>query len=187
MRSVTKITLFTSGLVFLAVPAGAHKVLTLDIAVDCRTFVSGPNRGDAFIGNGKLFPAGTLPSGTAGNDPTQPVNEIAPIGDFLVRGQHAFPFPPEIAASYSGTPGDFATQYYILNDGRGLTAEGYAPPSLDMVLLSVTGGIGDFRGASGDVRGLFLGTNVTGSPNSRAEFTFVRRSVRGNSRDEVRQ
>jgi hypothetical protein len=153
------------------------KVLTLDVAVDCRTIVSGLNRGDVFIINGKIFPPGTLPSGVASNDPTQPVNGAAPIGDFLGRGQHAFPFPLPVAPAYSSTPGDFATQYFMFDNGRtALTAEGYAflrgqIPS--EVLLSVTGGIARFRGAAGDIHGVILGTNVTGCPNSRARIDLV--------------
>jgi hypothetical protein len=86
MKRITMISLLLSGLILLtglavvapgftpltevqapqASPDHVLKhVFTLDVAVDCRTFVSGPNRGDVFIINGKLFPAGTLPSGTA--------------------------------------------------------------------------------------------------------------------------
>jgi hypothetical protein len=208
MKRITMISLLLSGLILLtglavvapgftpltevqapqASPDHVLKhVFTLDVAVDCRTFVSGPNRGDVFIINGKLFPAGTLPSGTASNDPTEPVNGIAPIGDWLVRGQHAFPFPVSVAPAYSSTPGDFATQYYILNDGRALTAEGYAYlPSESRLLeahLSVTGGIGGFRGAAGDLEGIFLGTNATGCPNSTVKFKIVRRSMGRASND----
>jgi hypothetical protein len=205
MSHIKKITVWVSGLILLTVLAGVvpvlrrpaafeaaaqtvggqdvapehhRKILTLDVAVDCRTLVTGPNRGDLFIINGKIFPAGTLPSGTASNDPTQPVNGVAPIGDWLVRGQHAFPFPPAIARSYDSTPGDFATQYYILKGGHtALTAEGYAflqSQAPTDVLLSVTGGIGGFRGATGDVQAAILGPNATGCPNSRVRVNLVR-------------
>jgi hypothetical protein len=69
-------------------------------------------------GSGKIFPAGTLPSGTAANEPTQPVKGIAPIGDWTTRGQIAFPFPPVVAQYYNSTPTFFANQYYLLGDGR---------------------------------------------------------------------
>src|SRR5712691_9500582 len=142
--------------------------LTFDVACDCRTGVSGPNRGDVFIIQGKIFPAGTLPSGTATNDPTQPVNGVAPIGNWICRGQNSFPFPPAIAAAYSSTPAAFNTQYFILNDGRALTAEGYDIPTGEH--LSVTGGIGGFSGASGFIVEAPFGTNATGCPNFRAKF-----------------
>src|ERR1041385_6990877 len=98
---------------------GANRhVFTIDIAVDCRTAVTGFNRGDTFMVNGKLFPAGTLPSGAATNDPTEPVNGVAPIGDWLVRGQHALPLPPALAPLYTSAPGDFATAYFVLDRGQ---------------------------------------------------------------------
>lgn len=95
MKNITRVTRLASGLVLLAglagvVPglesltesllaeAGARRVLTLEVAADCRTFVNGPNRADVSFGSGKIFPARTLPSGTADNDPTQPVNGVAP-------------------------------------------------------------------------------------------------------------
>jgi hypothetical protein len=131
MKRIAKIAQFTSGLVLLAsvgsAPADNHKVLILEVAADCRTFVNGPNRADVSFGSGKLFPTGTLPSGTASNDPTEPVNGIAAIGDWTTRGQNAFPFTPEVASSYNSTPTFFATQYFFLNGGRtALTGECYA-------------------------------------------------------------
>ena len=98
MKRMGKVTLFALGLVILAglagvapgfnplpeletlVEAASDNIRVFDIACDCRTgspgFFTG-GRGDVFIVNGKIFPAGTLPSGTATNDPTQPVNGVA--------------------------------------------------------------------------------------------------------------
>ena len=193
MKRITKITVLALALVLLAglagvvpgfrplaefqptVQAAPHHVLRLDVAADCRTFVTGPNRGDISFLNGKIFPGGTLPAGTATNDPTEAVNGVAPIGNWLTRDQNAYPFPPELAEAYSSTPAFFATQYYILNDGRALTVEGYASAALEGA-FSITGGIGGFRGAAGDVHGDPpgpLGTNITGCPNFRSKFNFV--------------
>jgi hypothetical protein len=150
MKRLKKITLFVLGPVILVglggvVPgfrplaqsqavvesANGH-LLSFDVACDCRTF--GPplppgkqesDRGDVFIVNGKIFPPGTLPSGTVANDPTEPVNGIAPIGDWSCRGQGAGMFPPAIAPSYSSTPFAWNTQYVLLGDGHALTGEGY--------------------------------------------------------------
>ena len=158
----------------------ADDVLTFDVAADCRTFVGGPNRGDVVIVNGKIFPAETLPSGSGTNDPTQPVNGVAPIGEWANRGQNSFPLPPAVASAYSSTPAAFGTQYFILNDGRALTTEGFLFPS-GLVLSSVTGGIGGFRGAAGFSQGNILGTNATGCPNARVKFHIQPGSVRGES------
>src|SRR3954453_9668724 len=189
MKSIAKMSWSALGLAVVGLAAvlgfqdverggGSRNTFTVDVAADCRTFVGGGNRADVSYVSGKIFPAGTLPSGAATNDPTQPVNGVAPIGDWTTRGQSNFPFPPEIAASYSATPTFFATQYYILDSGRtALTVEGYAYFQGDTPLeslFSVTGGIGRFRGAAGDTQGgVILGTNATGCPNARARFHFV--------------
>jgi hypothetical protein len=197
MKRITKITLVALGValgvVLLAsmvpafltasragVQAATGHVLKFDVAVDCRTFITGPNRGDVFILNGKLFPAETLPSGTATNDPTEAVDGVSPIGDWINRGQNGVPFPPKIAPAYGSAPAFLATHYYILNDGRALTLEGYASAAL-VSHLSVTGGIGGFRGAAGDVEGMLLGTNATGCPNFRAIFNLEPGSMHGAS------
>src|SRR3954470_8124645 len=197
MKSIIAVTLSGFGLAILGSPAilgfqeaetssRPRNMFIVDVAADCRTFVTGPNRADVSYVSGKIFPAGTLPSGTATNDPTQPLNGVAPIGDWTTRGQNNFPFSSDIAASYSSTPTFFATQYYIFDSGRtALTVEGYAYFQGDTpleALFSVTGGMGRFRGAAGDTQGgVILGTNATGCPNARARFHFVPGSLRGAS------
>jgi hypothetical protein len=196
MKELVKMTLFALGLAVLGPVAvlgfqdvergaGNRNTFTVDVAADCRTFVDGPGRADVSFGSGKIFRAGTLASGPASNDPTQPVNGVAPIGDWTTRGQNAFPFPPGVAASYSSTPTFYATQYYMLNGGRtALIAEVYAFFQGETALgamASVTGGIGGFRGAAGDIEVSILGTNATGCPNFRVQFNLVPGSVRGAS------
>ena len=191
MKRITKITVFAVGLV-LAGLAGVvpgfwplaesqavvqaatdDDVPTFDVACDCRTgaTLDGGVRGAPFIIQGKMFPAGTLPSGTASNDPTQPVNGVGSIGNWICRGQVAGTLPPAISSAYASTPFAYNTQYYILNDGRALTAEGYDLPT-GGVGLSVTGGIGGFSGAAGHIQVNGLGTNATGCPNFRANVHF---------------
>jgi hypothetical protein len=125
--------------------------------------------GDVFIINGKIVPVGTLPSGDASNDPTQPVDGVTSIGDWSCRGQQAglSEILPEIAPAYNSTPFAWNTQYFILRGGA-LTTEGYAMPTGE--LMSVTGGIRRFSGASGYIVEAPFGTNVTGCPNFRATF-----------------
>lgn len=193
MKRITKIALFVVSLAVLAslvgvvpgfrplarleaaVQAATDDLLTFDVACDCRTFAGpgvGPtaSRGDVFIVNGKIFPAGTLPSGTASNDPTLPVNGVSSIGEWICRGQIAGAFPPAIVPAYSSTPFAFNTQYFIPKDGGALTAEGYELPGSGP--LSVTGGIGRFSGAAGDIHVTVLGTNATQCPNFRAKFNL---------------
>ena len=185
MKRITKIAPFAFGLSVLAglvgvAQATGETVLTLDIAADCRTAVGGANRGDTVIINGKLFPGGTL-SGVTGNDPTKPVNGVAPIGDWVQRGQNSFPFPPAVATAYGSTPVAFGTQYFILNDGRALTTEGYLLLPAFVTLNSTTGGIGGFSGAAGDAQTVVLGPNATGCLNGRITFMIQPSSVRGDS------
>jgi hypothetical protein len=180
MQRITKMTPLVlalaglAGLAILGVPAVMKAAenphtLTFDIACDCRTgspaFFAGEPRGEAFIVNGKIFPAGTLPSGTASNDPTQPVNGVSSIGDWSCRGQVAGAFPAAIAPAYSSTPFAWNTQYFLLDGGDALTAEGYTTPTGE--LLSVTGGILGLSGASGFIVEEPFGTNATGCPNFR--------------------
>lgn len=89
------------------------------------------------------------------------------------------PFPPAVESAYATTPFALNTQYFVLNDGRALTAEGYAIPTGE--LLTLTGGIGGFSGASGFIEESPFGTNVTGCPNFRAKFRIQPGSVRGAS------
>ena len=66
-----------------------EKRITLDVALDCRTFSYNRGvpleqivRGDGYILSAKVFPAGTLPSGPQTNDPNAPGS----IGTFVTRG-----------------------------------------------------------------------------------------------------
>jgi hypothetical protein len=190
MNRATRITVFVVALAILigmtglpgvrplaelqgVVKAQDENILTFDIACDCRTgtpsFFEG-KRGDGFIVSGKIFPAGTLPSGTATNDPALPVGGVLPIGDWTCRGQVAGPFPTALAPAYAHTPPIFNTQYFMLNDGRALTVEGFAIPTGER--LSLTGGIGAFSGAAGSVEEGPIGTNSTGCPNFKAKFAI---------------
>ena len=175
MKRITKMTLFVlalaglAGLVVFAAPAVVNaqdpNAVSFDVACDCRTgaTLDGGVRAAPFMIQGKIFPPGTLPSGIASNDPTLPVNGVASIGDWICRGQVQGTYPPA----------------FILKDGRALTAEGYDLPAGGV--LSVTGGIGGFSGAAGDLQGIILGTNATGCPNFRAQFRIQPGSVRGRS------
>ena len=68
---------------------------------------------------------------------------------------------------------------FVLNDGRALTAEGYALPTGER--LSITGGIGEFSGAAGSLEEGPFGTNATSCPNFRVTFHIQSGSVRGAS------
>ena len=139
-----------------AVHAALSHVLTLDVAADCRTLSPGLNRGETNMVTGKIFPGGTLPRGTADNDPALPVNGVAPIGDWHHRSQNALPLPPDIAAAYSSTPPVLATFYFFFNNGAALVTEAWGIIEVNGVPTVpgvIVGGIGRFSGAAGDGRG----------------------------------
>src|ERR1700756_1076006 len=74
--------------------ASSDNTFTVDVALDANTYMQNnidPNepstsftRGDTFILGGTIYPAGTLPSGTANNDPNAPGG----IGKILCRGTY---------------------------------------------------------------------------------------------------
>lgn len=65
------------------------------------------------------------------------------------------------------------------HDRGPLTVEGYTVPTGEV--LSVTGGVNSFSGASGFVEEGRIGTNVTGCPNFRAKFHIQLGLLRGAS------
>jgi hypothetical protein len=144
--------------------AGQKHSIIWDVAIDCRTLrfnnglpFSEFGRGDGFVANGKMFRAGTLLGGAQANDPNDPGS----IGGWVERGTMA----ATLAEILAGTrPAFFATWYHLLDNGSGLVADGPHPDSGPM---AVTGGMGRFSGASGELSAEILGTNVTGCPNLR--------------------
>jgi hypothetical protein len=98
-RRIAKIARFTSGSVLLACvrPALAdnHKVSPLEWRRTA-AHLSMDRVGLMSLSAAVSYPCWDATPGTASNHPTQPVNGIAPIGDWTVRGQNAFPFPPDI-------------------------------------------------------------------------------------------
>ncbi len=159
----------------------AH-VLVLDVAADCRTWAPTTARGETNMVAGKIFPRGTLPNGAASNDPILPVNGVEPIGDWHHRSQNVLPLPADIAHAYGSAPGQLATFYFFLDDGRALVSENWGAVMVNgipSVLGVITGGFGGFSGAAGDARGTILGTNATGCPNARTRFNIRPGSTRG--------
>ena len=158
-----------------AVQADTEKPITLDVAIDCRTWrfnggISDPEfgRGDSFIANGKIFPAGTLPMGPATNDPNDPGS----IGSWIERGTMAATLDEIINKGVR--PAFFATWFHLLDDGRGLVADGPHPDSGPM---AVVGGTGGFSGASGEISAVtIIGENSTGCPNMRLTINLKKQA-----------
>jgi hypothetical protein len=155
----------------------------VDVAVDMRTFAAvastgnppgeavGPNRGTPFIVDGKIFPAGTLPAGSASNDPSHPGS----IGDWVCRGI----LTSDLARQLAGVDkvGFDTTQMLIFgSDKRAIWSEGLEGGLSEAGVTThriILGGTGAFLAASGDVVQQSLGTNATGAPNIRLTFRLL--------------
>jgi len=155
--------------------AATETTITLDVAWDCRTWnytrglpLTEIVRGDGFIMSGKIFPAGTLQSGTPSNDPNDPGS----IGDWVGRGTSTATLAEHLA--HPQEPGVFWTQYFMLKDGM-LVSEGWAAPA-GANEAALVGATRAFRGASGEVSTAIMGTNITGCPNARVTITFEKQA-----------
>jgi hypothetical protein len=162
-----------------------HFPLTLvfDVATDARTFrinrgapLPDAKRGDSFIVEGKIYPAGTLPVGGTllSPGPFNPDTTPGSIGKWVMRGT----FNADFAEIMGGAePAVFGAQYFLFNDGRSLISDGPHAGSRPQLRV-LTGGGGAFSGASGDVQEVLLGTNITGLFNQRFTFKIKRQSIR---------
>jgi hypothetical protein len=156
--------------------AGAQReeAIVWDVAIDCRTWRFGRGnisfaefgRGDSFIADGAIFPAGTIPSGEQQNDPGAPGS----IGTWTQRGTMATTQAEILAGA---RPAFFATWVHRLRDGSGLVADGPHPESGPM---AVVGGMGQFSGAGGELSEEIIGTNSTGCPNLRLTIKLRQRA-----------
>jgi hypothetical protein len=159
--------------------ATGDNTFTVDVALDANTYMQNnidPNesgmsftRGDTFILGGTIYPGGTLPSGTASNDPNAPggIGKITCRGTYIVGTNDV----ANGATLWTNT-----TELYLLpDDNMALIADGRTPNVMGAtVQRAVLGGTGRFRGATGEVHELELGTNATGFCNLRITFHLKR-------------
>ncbi|MGH9629485.1 MAG: hypothetical protein ACRD7E_14280 [Bryobacteraceae bacterium] len=150
------------------------RILTLDVASDCRTFnyMRGLSldqivRADRFMMNGTIYRAGDLRSGSQSNDPNAP----GAIGTWVARGASTGSLAQHVANPTQ--PAIYWTQYLSLSGGMIVTEGWHAPNGAND--NAVVGGTRTFRGASGEVRIETLGTNVTGCANTRFRVIFTKR------------
>ncbi|MFN0109919.1 MAG: hypothetical protein ACKVZH_13780 [Blastocatellia bacterium] len=157
--------------------------LVFDVATDARTFrinrgapLPEAKRGDSFIVEGFIYPAGTLPVGGTLLNPGSFNPDTTPgsIGKWVLRGTFNYDFGEIIGGA---EPAVFGAQYFQFNDGRMLVSEGSHAGSRPQ-LRAIVGGGGAFSGAVGDVREELLGTNITGLFNQRFTFKIKRQSIR---------
>ncbi len=181
-----------------AVQANTERRFTVDIAMDGRTlrFNRGityeeAGRGDTFVVFGPIYPAGTLPTGTASNSPDDPGS----IGTWTYRATFGYDggvslgsgleeccgvppveTPPLWVQARRGKPGvvdlfkqlGVGTHYHQFDNGGKLVSDGLA--GLPAAVHAVIGGMGAFSGARGEMTAMAISTNSTGFPNLRMTF-----------------
>ncbi len=165
----------------LAVATGDSS-LHLDVACDGRTWVvnraagADPDapveRGDTFLVQGSIYPAGTIAEGLSG--PTQPGR----IGHWVCRGWFYYGLH---AMMEGAVPHVVTTQLYLLDSFDGLVSDGMEGGTF--TVRAVTGGYGKYRTAGGQVgqteveennTTLALGDGVHApAPNIRFEFSLA--------------
>jgi hypothetical protein len=161
-----------------------HKTLTLvyDVAINARTFRLNKGgtlldalRGDGFIVNGKIYPAGTIPPGGTPDNPGSFDPDTAPgsIGTFVCRG--TFFFDINEILTQGREPHVYSAQHFEFNNQNVLVADG---PEGGRQLRAVIGGMGNFSGASGEVIEDPIGVNATGLFNYRFTFKIKKESIR---------
>lgn len=157
--------------------------LVFDVATDARTFrinrgapLPEAKRGDSFIVEGFIYPAGTIaPGGTLLNPGAfNPITATGSIGKWVLRGTFNYDFGEIMAGA---EPAVFGTEYFLFNDGKMLVSEG-SHGGVQPQLRVIVGGGGTLSGAAGDVREQVIGTNVTGLFNQRFTFKIKRQSIR---------
>lgn len=156
--------------------------IAVDVATDASTFRFGretsladARRGDTFIVEGKIYPAGTIEPGGSleAPGPFDPTSAQGSIGTWVLRGTFNRDFA-EILAGES--PFVFGTEYFYFDDGRVLVSEGGhgGPPQLRTII----GGAGSLSGAAGDVTEELMGVNATGLFNQHFTFRIRKASIR---------
>jgi len=157
--------------------------LAFDVATDARTFrinrgapLPEAKRGDSFIVEGLIYPAGTIaPGGTLLSPGTfNPITATGSIGKWVLRGTFNYDFGEIIGGA---EPAVFGTEYFLFNDGKMLVSEG-SHGGVQPQLRAIVGGGGTMSGATGDVREQVIGTNITGLFNQQFTFKIKRQSIR---------
>lgn len=156
--------------------------LAVDVATDASTFRFGrettlleARRGDTFIVEGRIYPAGTIEPGGSleAPGPFDPTTATGSIGTWVLRGTFNRDFTEILGGA---SPFVFGTQYFLFDDGRVLVSEG-GHGGLPQV-RTIVGGAGGLSGAAGDVLEEVMGVNSTGLFNQRFTFKIRKTSIK---------
>lgn len=160
--------------------AAGDVTVSFDVAFDGRTYrgVHGVDpfatvppdieRGDTFVLNGKIFPAGTLTNDMGPDSP-------GATGKFFCRGVFLYAFE-EFSTADVG-PIVNSTQTLVLDNGNVLVTDGLEG-NVPLAIRAVVGGAGEFSGANGQLKMEVLGPNPSGENNWRFTFTLKKKSLK---------
>jgi hypothetical protein len=135
-------------------------------------------RGDTYIVDGKIYSAGTIPSGIADPDPNSRV-----IGKYRIRGT----FTTDAADFNRAIAGDpsasrivaFATESFSLpDDETTILTDGVWPNARLSAHRVVLGGTGRFRDVVGEIFEQNIGEGTLGFCNSRVTFRLKKSTAR---------
>jgi hypothetical protein len=156
---------------------GDTRTLAFDVAIDVKTLSldnndpaakGNPLRGSTFIVYGKIFPAGTIPSGVTSFDPNQPGS----IGTWICRGVFLADFA-DIFVAKTAQMTVHTTQLFMLpNDEMMVATEGFEGNVGVSTHRVVMGGTGLLRGMTGEVLQETIGVNQGGNGLFDLRFTF---------------
>jgi hypothetical protein len=157
--------------------ASGIRMLGFDVAIDVKTLSlnnndpaakGNPLRGSTFIVYGKIFPAGTIPSGVSSFDP----NQAGSIGTWICRGVFVADFA-DIFTNKTAQLAFHTTQLFLLPDDQMMVStEGFEGNVGVNTHRVVTGGTGLFRGVTGEELQEVIGVNQSGNGLFDLRFTF---------------
>lgn len=157
--------------------SGEARTLAFDVAIDVKTLSlnnndpaakGNPLRGSTFIVYGKIFPAGTIPSGVSSFDP----NQAGSIGTWICRGVFVADYA-DIFTTKTAQLAFHTSQLFLFpTDEMMLETEGFEGNVGVNTNRVVTGGTGLFRGVTGEVLQEVIGVNQDGNGLFDLRFTF---------------
>jgi hypothetical protein len=157
----------------IAAATGADGLLRFDVAENMAYFAWDPDLtyddgmpayGDSFITRGYIYPAGTLTASNGVNADGSPEFPERVLGEWVCRGW----FVGQGARTATGAM-VVSTQIYTFGGELGtamIITDGYELADVGVeIARAITGGTGQFGGASGEARQTFLGFNASEGVN----------------------
>ena len=153
------------------------RTLAFDVAIDAKTLKlnnndpaakGNPLSGSTFVVYGKIFPAGTIPSGVTSFDPNGPGS----IGTWICRGVFLADFADIFVTKTAQTTVHTTQLFMFPNDEMMVATEGLEGNVGITTNRVVLGGTGLFKGLTGESVQENIGVNQSGNGLFDLRFTF---------------